>query len=94
MASEILQNFGPAERLNEIDRLIEQIESELPARQGTDGKIIEGDQQTRRILRVLRILRSLVGDALAKPDESENVDFRIYGGGVPGLFVDDEGKPL
>lgn len=89
MASEQIQGPGHAHALATIDGLIQEIDSNLPRVNGTTGVIVT-DQQTARILRVLRIMRDEIASLI--PDEDD--DPGIMGGGITGPFVDDEGNPL
>ncbi|UPL13043.1 hypothetical protein [Microbacterium galbinum] len=95
MAAEIIQDFGPEHALQEVDRLIDDVESSIGVLNTSQGPVPR-DQNLAKILRALRILRQQVGKALETPQQdSEEVDFSIYGGDAgEGPFVDNEGREL
>lgn len=78
MASEQLQGPGHAQALETIDGLIQEIDSNLSRVHGTQGVIVT-DQQTARILRVLRIMRNEIASLIPAEDD----DAFVYDYGDP-----------
>lgn len=78
MASEQLQGPGHAHALETIDGLIQEIDSNLPRVHGTQGVIVT-DQQTARIVRVLRIMRNEIASLIPESDD----DAFVYDHGDP-----------
>lgn len=84
MASQNLNpRWGHAESIANAKQLIEEIDANLSRTQGTQGVIVT-DQQTQRILRVLRILTDQIED-LRRGDEGEGDD-QVMGGGIDPAF--------
>lgn len=78
MASKQIQGPGHAQALETIDGLIQEIDSNIPRLQTPQGPEVT-DQQTARILRVLRIMRNEIASLIPQDDD----DAFVYDHGDP-----------